>query len=212
MSYNISDLFKRYPELIDIKQDILESFNLLKDTFERDGIMYVCGNGGSASDAEHMVGELMKSFLIPRPVSNSISQKFSSLFKEDSILCNKIQEGLRAISLNSHPSLTTAYANDVDAEMIFAQQLYVLGRKKDILVVFSTSGNSVNVVNALKVAKLKDIKTIALTGCAGGKCAELADCTIKAPSSETYVVQEFHLPVYHALCAMLEEYFYGETD
>jgi D-sedoheptulose 7-phosphate isomerase len=116
---------------------------------------------------------------------------------------------MRAISLNSHPSFATAFGNDVNFEMIFAQQLYVLGDKNDICIGFSTSGNSVNVIKALQVAKAKQIKTVAFTGSDGGECAKIADCCIKVPETETYRIQEYHLPIYHALCAMLEEYFYG---
>lgn len=211
MSYKISNLFSNYPILKSIEKSILDSYEILKLSFEKNNTLFICGNGGSASDAEHMVGELMKSFLIPRPINNKFSNKLSTLYNEEgNIFSSKLQEGLKAISLNSHPSFITAYGNDVDYEMVFAQQLYVLGGEGDVIIGFSTSGNSKNIKNALKVAKAKGIKTILFTGIDGGECADLADYSIKAPASETYRIQEYHLPIYHALCAMLEEYFYGK--
>lgn len=211
MAYDISKLFSLFPALTDTKPSIMQAFELIKQTFSDDGTIYVCGNGGSAADAEHMVGELMKGFLLPRPVDPSFNDALVSLYGEQgSTISSYLQEGMRAISLNGHPSLTTAYGNDVDFEMVFAQQLYVLGRKGDLLVGFTTSGNSGNVVKAMQVAQAKGLKTIAFTGAAGGKCAEFADCCIRVPETETYRVQECHLPIYHALCAMLEDHFYGE--
>ena len=211
MAYNISDLFERYPQLTAVESSVLDSFHMIRDVFRNDGTLYVCGNGGSAADAEHMVGELMKGFLKPRkvaaPITESLIDKYGS--EDGGRLAENLQEGLRAVSLNGHPSLATAYGNDVDFEMIFAQQLYVLGRAGDILLGFTTSGNSVNVLNAFKVAGAMGIKTIAVTGAGGGKSADLADCIIQVPEAETYKAQELHLPVYHALCAMLEEEFYG---
>ncbi len=209
-SYSISELFDRYPELKVSEVSILNAFHLLRDAFVNDGSVFVCGNGGSAADAEHMVGELMKGFLIPRNVSSDIKLNLTEQYGEEGgILADNLQDGLRAISLNGHPSLATAYGNDVNFEMIFAQQLYVLGRVGDVLVGFSTSGNSTNVLNTFKIAKGLGIKTIAMTGGDGGASSSIVDCCIKVPEKETYKIQELHLPVYHALCAMLEEEFYG---
>jgi len=211
MSYTISKLFIEFPKLKTIENQIIDCYEILKTTFQEQNTLFVCGNGGSASDAEHMVGELMKSFLIPRPINSEFSNKLSSLYNEEgSDFSSKLQEGLRTISLNSHPSLITAYGNDVDYEMVFAQQLYVLGREGDVVIGFTTSGNSKNIIKAFKVAKAKGITTIVFTGTDGGECSEIVDCCIKAPEKETYRIQEYHLPIYHALCAMLEEYFYGK--
>jgi D-sedoheptulose 7-phosphate isomerase len=214
MSYNISKLFELFPALLCAEKSINQAFELIKNTFINDGAMFVCGNGGSAADAEHMVGELMKSFLIPRPVDQTFKDTMVDLYGEQgNTITSSLQEGMRAISLNGHPSLTTAFGNDVDYSMVFAQQLYVMGRANDLLVGFTTSGNSENVISTLKVAKAKKIKTIVFTGAEGGESAKFADCCIKVPETETYRVQEYHLPVYHALCAMLEEHFYGKkTD
>jgi len=210
MSYNVSKLFSLFPALSCVEESINQAFEIIKDTFTSDGTMFVCGNGGSAADAEHMVGELMKGFLLPRPVNQAFKNTILGLYGEEvSTITSSLQEGMRAISLNGHPSLTTAFGNDVDYSMVFAQQLYVLGRENDLLVGFTTSGNSGNVISALKVAKAKNIKTIVFTGQDGGESVKLADCCIKAPETETYRVQEYHLPIYHALCAMLEEHFYG---
>lgn len=211
MPYDIAKLFSLFPALTDTKPSIMQAFELIKQTFSQDNTILICGNGGSAADAEHMVGELMKGFLLPRPVDLSFTESLISLYGEEgSTISSYLQEGMRAISLNGHPSLTTAYGNDVDFEMVFAQQLYVLGREGDLLIGFTTSGNSMNIIKAMQVARAKGLKTIAFTGVTGGKCAEFADCCIKVPETETYRVQEYHLPIYHALCAMLEDYFYGE--
>ena len=209
-SYSIADLFERFPELKVSEESIWEAFYLLKGLFSNNGTLFTCGNGGSAADAEHMVGELMKGFLLPRRVPADIQLNLTKEYGDaGGFLAENLQDGLPAISLNGHPSLATAYGNDVDFEMIFAQQLYVLGRGGDVLIGFSTSGNSQNVLNAFKVARVLGIKTIAFTGGSGGASASLVDCCINVPEEETYKIQELHLPVYHALCAMLEEEFYG---
>lgn len=210
MSYDISSLFKRYTELLAVKNDISLAFNILVHAFENNGVLYTCGNGGSAADAEHMVTELMKGFLLPRKLNSEFKIKLISMHGETGKkIADSLQEGIRAVSLVGHPSLSTAFSNDVSPELVFAQQLYVLGRKNDVLIGFSTSGNSVNVVRTLQVALAIGMKTIIFTGATGGQCAGIADCSIKVPAEDTYKIQEYHLPVYHALCAMLEEYFYG---
>ena len=207
----LDDLFVRYSDLCFLHDDLLNSFKILKDCFTAGNTLFVCGNGGSASDSEHIVGELMKGFILSRRISdeklkNNLMQKFGN---EGEFIVNKLQNGLRAISLLSHPSLISAYSNDVSAEMIFAQQLHVLSRPGDVLMAITTSGNSLNVLRAVQLASAMGIKTILLTGSGGGKCAELADCSIKVPATETYKIQEYHLPIYHTLCLMLEDYFYG---
>ncbi len=202
-------LFERYPDLSIIEDNILDAFKLLKKTYESDNTLFLCGNGGSAADAEHIVGELMKNFTLEREIDEKTKKSiFDEYGYNGSVLANRLQKGLRAISLTSHISLSTAFSNDVDSELVFAQQLFVLGRKQDVLLAISTSGNSLNVIRAMEIAKIQGLKTIALTGRAGGKCAELADCLINVPANETYKVQEYHLPIYHTLCLMLEANFF----
>ena len=190
------DLFERYPKLNICKNDIENALALMLDTYKKGGKILVCGNGGSASDADHIVGELMKGFLKDRKVTDErIPQE----------LREKLQGALPAISLCAHTSLMTATMNDNDADMIFAQQVYGYANENDLLIALSTSGNSKNVVNAVKVAKALGVKVIALTGETGGVLKGLADITICAPSTETYKIQEYHLPIYHYLCAKVEE-------
>lgn len=170
----------------------------------------VCGNGGSSADSEHIVGELMKGFILKRQVLQSDLDKLNSLYPDDgSFLAANLQRALPALSLSSHTALTSAFVNDICPNMVFAQQVFGLGRTGDALLGISTSGNSANVLNAMKVAKLMCIKTIGLTGGDGGILASLSDVAIIAPAVETYRVQEYHLPIYHALCAMLENEFFG---
>ena len=189
------DLFERYPQLNICKNDIENALSLMIDTYKKGGKILVCGNGGSSADADHIVGELMKGFLKSRKVTDErIPQE----------LREKLQGALPAISLSAHTSLMTATINDNDADMVFAQQVYGYAKDNDLLIAISTSGNSKNVVNAVKVAKSLGIKTIALTGETGGELKQLADVTICAPSTETYKIQEYHLPIYHYLCASVE--------
>jgi D-sedoheptulose 7-phosphate isomerase len=211
MSYHVSDLYKRYPELKKIEYSISEAFSILKSSIEKDGTVFVCGNGGSAADAEHIVGELMKGFLLKREKDKLFTGSAASVLGEEEgkRISSLLQSGIKSISLNAHLAFSTAYINDVCSEMVYAQQLHVLGRKGDVFIGISSSGNASNVLNTLKVAKISGIKSILLTGRSGGKCAGSADLCIKVPSDETYKIQEYHLPIYHALCAMLEEYFYG---
>ena len=169
------------------------------DTYKKGGKILVCGNGGSSADADHIVGELMKGFLKSRKVTDErIPQE----------LREKLQGALPAISLSAHTSLMTATINDNDADMVFAQQVYGYAKDNDLLIAISTSGNSKNVVNAVKVAKSLGVKTIALTGETGGELKQFADVTICAPSTETYKIQEYHLPIYHYLCTKVEEEFF----
>ena len=194
------DLFERCPKLNICKNDIENAFAIIVDTYKKGGKILVCGNGGSASDADHIVGELMKGFLKDRKVTDErIPQE----------LREKLQGALPAISLSAHASLMTATINDNDADMVFAQQVYGYAKTDDLLIAISTSGNSKNVVNAVKVAKALGVKAIALTGETGGVLKGLADITICAPSTETYKIQEYHLPIYHYLCAKVEEEFFG---
>jgi len=195
----MKELIERYPQLNICKKDIENALSLMIDTYKKGGKILVCGNGGSSADADHIVGELMKGFLKTRKVTDErIPQE----------LREKLQGALPAISLSAHASLMTATINDNDADMVFAQQVYGYAKDNDLLIAISTSGNSKNVVNAVKVAKSLGIKTIALTGETGGELKQFADVTICAPSTETYKIQEYHLPIYHYLCAKVEEEFF----
>jgi len=210
MSYDIKILYERYPKLEDIANDISQALAMIRDCIRCEGTIFICGNGGSAADSEHIVGELMKSFLRKRPVQQSFREKLENLFGEEGSWCAaRLQSGIKAVSLVGPPSLTTAFSNDVSPEMVFAQQLFVLAQPEDLLLGISTSGNSVNVVKAMQIAKAMDITRIAMTGSHGGSCGELADCCIQVPAEDTYRIQEYHMPIYHALCAALEEEFYG---
>ena len=194
------NLYERYPQLNICEKDIENALLLMVDTYKKGGKILACGNGGSAADADHIVGELMKGFLKARKVTDErIPQE----------LREKLQGAIPAISLSAHASLMTATINDNDADMVFAQQVYGFAKTDDLLIAISTSGNSKNVVNAVKVAKALGVKVIALTGETGGVLNGLADITICAPSTETYKIQEYHLPIYHYLCAKVEEEFFG---
>ena len=206
----LKSLFIRYPVLRNTENSILQAYNMLNQAFRLKKTLFLCGNGGSAADAEHMAGELLKGFLLPRKLNSDIKKILEEKYGDDGIqLADKLQEGFRTITLNSHPSFLTAYSNDVDYDAVFAQQIYVLGNKGDILIGFTTSGNSPNILNAFKVAAAAGITTIAMTGLTGSKAADIANCCIQVPEKETYKIQELHLPIYHALCAALEDEFYG---
>ena len=166
---------------------------------------------GSASDADHISGELLKGFLLKREISDKIKEDLKANFGEEgNFIGERLQNGLKAISLTGHPALSTAFANDVDSSLIFAQQLYALGSSGDVVIGLSTSGNADNVLKCFQVAKVKGIKTILLGGKDGGKCGKIADVSIIVPENETYMIQELHLPIYHTLCIMIEDYFYGQ--
>lgn len=177
--------------------------------YERDGKLLVCGNGGSAADADHIVGEMMKGFCLPRRLSDTDKAKLSSVAGEDAdLLGTKLQYGLAALSLVSHSALITATANDQDGQLIFAQQVWGLGQTDDILLAISTSGNSQNVLLAAKTARAKNMLVIGLTGATGGKLAGLCDITISVPSDNVAQIQEMHLPIYHHICASVEAHFF----
>lgn len=202
-------LFNLIPALKVCSSSILESYNILKNCYIKGGKLLICGNGGSASDSEHIVGELMKSFLLSRKLDEETIQKFKkSCPNAWKYLTVNLQGALPAISLVTHSSLSTAFSNDVDAEMVFAQQVYGYAKNEDVLLGLSTSGNSKNILNAIMVAKVLGLKTIGMTGQSGGRMKGLCDVTIQVPATETYIVQEYHLPVYHCLCAMLEACFF----
>ena len=206
----LDELITRYPVLESSKGDIAAAYELIKASYDKGGKLLIAGNGGSASDSEHIVGELMKGFTRRRPMGEDFKLKLMQADSElGSELGAKLQGALPAIALTGHNALSTAYANDVDGSFTFAQQLYGYGSEGDVFLGISTSGNSRNILAAAAVAKAKGIKTIGLTGGTGGKLKEAADCAIVVPVSETYKIQELHLPVYHALCRMLEETYFA---
>lgn len=206
----IEQLVKRYPELSVCIEKIMQAYAILENTCLNFGTVFTCGNGGSQSDADHIVGELSKGFLLKRPVPPEVVFQMSANLGEDATgLCSALQMGLRAVNLSSQPALSTAYANDVDPKMCLAQTLFVMGKKGDSVIGLSTSGNAENIMNAFKVAGGLGVKRILLTGNGHGRCEKYADCVINVPECETYKVQELHLPIYHAVCIMLEDRFYG---
>lgn len=201
----IEDLFNNYKELNIVRKEIFEAFNLLKGTFSNGNKLLCCGNGGSAADCDHIVGELMKGFCLPRIINNDLKNKIN-----DNDLSDSLQYGLPAISLVAHSALFTAFCNDQNADNVFAQQVLGYGKENDLLMCLSTSGNSINCVNATKVAKALNMKIISLTGMKDSKLSEISDVCIRVPKIQTYQVQELHLPIYHALCLALENEFFGE--
>lgn len=204
-------LFIRYPVLEGCKRSIYKAFELLKETVLRQNILYLAGNGGSAADSEHIVGELMKSFMAKRPIDEKLADKLKSLYGEEGEkLSLDLEGGFRALSLPSLISLSTAIINDVNSDVMFAQMLNSIGVEGDVFWGISTSGNSKNIVNAAMFAKAKGLKVMALVGQKECRLDALCDVIIHVPETETYKVQELHLPVYHALCAMLESEFYGK--
>jgi D-sedoheptulose 7-phosphate isomerase len=208
MNY-LEELLTRYPVLTSVKDEIKEAYEILENCYENGGKLLIAGNGGSCADAEHIVGELMKGFVKSRAVSTEFAQKLS---EADPVrgkeLADKLQGGLPAIALTGHPGLSTAYLNDVDGSLIYAQQTYGYGKEGDVLLGISTSGNSKNIMYAMTAARALNMKTIGLTGRDGGQLKETADVSIVVPEKETFKIQELHLPVYHALCLMLEERFF----
>jgi len=205
------ELFERYPRLVSCKVEFEKAFLLLQECYKSGRKLLIAGNGGSAADSEHIVSELMKSFLFNRRIDSEFEKKLASDFGKDGIgLATKLEGALTAIPLTSMSVLTSAITNDVDATVSFAQQLYGYGSKDDVFMGISTSGNSVNIIYALMTAKAKGLKTVVLTGGDGGKCRELADVAICVPESETFKIQELHVPIYHALCSMLEAEFFEE--
>lgn len=202
----LQQLLKRYSKLNHLELAIAGAVGSIVECYRNGGKVLVCGNGGSSADAGHIVGELMKSFETKRPLKPEIQQKLKSQFGErGSLLSEKLQQGLPAISLSEHTSLITAISNDLGGDFIFAQQVAGYGNSGDVLLALSTSGNAQNVLDALMVAKVKGLKTIGMTGETGGQMKEFCDVLINVPETRTAYVQELHLPVYHALCMMVEK-------
>lgn len=209
MQNAISSLIEKYADLKPAQNAIETAYTLLESSFTRGGKLLVCGNGGSASDSDHIVGELMKGFTKSRSVKNSFRNQLSERFGDEGETIGTLLQGaLPAISLSAHGALVSAIGNDTDASMIYAQQVYGYGRQGDVLLAVSTSGNSKNVVRAVAVAKALELKTIGLTGAKGGELLQLCDVSICVPYHSTADVQERHLPIYHALCIALEEAFF----
>lgn len=204
------DIFlKKHNDLQVCQEEIEHAYQLLCECYSSGGKMLIAGNGGSSSDAEHIVGELMKGFLLKRELKEEERNSLVALDETNGkYLETHLQGALPAISLSSHSSLTTAISNDVNGDMIFAQQIQGYGRKGDVFLAISTSGNSRNVVLAAIVAKAKGMKVIGLTGAGGGELFQKADVCIKVPSQETYEIQEYHIAIYHFLCLMLEKKFF----
>ena len=202
-------LLKRYPALTEISDDIEKAVELLTDMYKNGGKLLCCGNGGSASDSEHIVGELMKCFKIKRPIKKELADALAEYGDDGAELAATLEAALPAISLCGHSALSTAYGDDRNAYMVFAQQVNGFGTEGDTLLALTTSGNSKNCLYAAMVAKSKGMKVIGITGAKGGKLSELADICIKVPETETYLVQELTLPVYHYICAKLEEIFFA---
>ena len=207
INFKFNNLFHRFPSLEVCKEDIWQAFLLLKETFMQSGKLLVCGNGGSASDSDHIVGELMKGFKLDRKIPDDIREKIKSMNDGDYI-SDKLQGGLPAISLVSQTALTSAIGNDIATDMVFAQQVYAYAKPNDCFCGISTSGNAKNVLYAAQVAKAMDMKVIALTGQTGGALQDICDIVIKAPSLITFEIQEYHLPIYHQICMMIEDEFF----
>lgn len=209
----INLLIERYPSLDCIKEDIKKAYIVLEESIKNGGKILIAGNGGSAADAEHIVGELMKSFKKERKLSKKEKDNLIAANHElGSVLAENLQGTIPAIALDGHFALTTAYMNDCEPLLCFAQQVNGYGNKNDVFIGISTSGNSKNVLYAATVAKAKGLKVIGLTGERDSKLANMSDVCIKAPQTETYMIQENHLPIYHCLCLMLEERFFGGKD
>lgn len=214
----LEDLIERYPGLAVCKEDIWLTYEAWIACFDRKGKLMICGNGGSEADSQHIVGELMKEFCLKRPKDGEFAEKLKNMFPEDN-LSENLQTPLSAIALGSSQVLTSAYSNDVEPKMIFAQEVFGYGRKNDILLALSTSGISDNVLNAVKVAKAMGLTTIGICGSGTGKnrygkacLKEICDICIKIPERETYLVQEATLPVYHALCRMIEIHYWNREE
>jgi D-sedoheptulose 7-phosphate isomerase len=209
----LDECLTSYPALEQCRDDIVAAFELLTACFKKNGKVLACGNGGSAADADHIVGEMMNKFSIKRPLARQDTEKIKSSpipLNDKQFLLSHLQRQLPAISLSAHSPLVTAIANDDDAEMIFGQQVFGYGREGDILIALTTSGNSKNIIRAVCVAKIFGIKVICLTGKSGGRVKDLGcDVLVRVPEEVTYKIQQLHQPVYHCLCGMVEGEIFG---
>lgn len=207
----VDGLISRIPELAVCRDDIMEAYFAVKESFDDGGKLLVFGNGGSCADAEHITGELMKGFVRKRRITGALRDAIAAIPSGDGEkMLSKLELGFPVIPLTSHTGLISAYANDEDAELIYAQQVLGYGRPEDTVLGITTSGNSRNVCLGLELAKAMGLKTLLLTGKDGGTAKKIADISIVVPSNETYRIQEYHLPVYHALCRMLEDTYFTE--
>lgn len=206
---HIDLLIERYPVLEKCKQEIIDAYLLMEDCYKKGGKILVAGNGGSASDSEHIVGELMKAFKLPRVLDNEFKEKLISEDEElGKVLAENLQGALPAIALDGHIALSTAYMNDCEPLLCFAQQVNGYGKPEDVFLGITTSGNSKNILYAATTAHAKGLKVIGFTGDNESKLSEIADVCVRAPQTETYMVQELHLPIYHCWCLMLEDRFF----
>lgn len=199
---HLDHLVRRAPALSECRGDVEKAFHLLRGCFRAKGKLLLCGNGGSAADADHIAGELLKGFCCKRPLT---PEEKAGLSPE---LAEKLQRAFPVIPLSGFPALSSAFANDVAPELTFAQLVWALGSPDDILIGISTSGNARNVCAAVEAARARGLVTIALTGQGGGKLSPLCDLSIRVPAKETYLIQEYHMPIYHCLCLMLEDEFF----
>lgn len=207
---NITSLIARYPTLETVENQIISAYQILEESYKKGGKLLVAGNGGSAADAEHIVGELMKGFKLSRKPRADFAEKLvQENIELGTVLAENLQGALPAIALDGHPALSTAYMNDCEPLLCFAQQVNGYGRDGDVFLGISTSGNSKNILYAATTAHAKGMKVIGLTGAKNSKLEQMSDVCIKVPQTETYMIQELHLPVYHCLCLMLEDEFFG---
>lgn len=209
VSKYLEELIRRYPVLEPVKGDILGTYEILENCYRQGGKVLIAGNGGSCADAEHMVGELMKGFVKRRELALVLQERLRQVDDvKGGELAEQLQGVLPAIALTGHASLSTAFSNDVNGEMVFAQQVCGYGKEGDVLIGISTSGQAKNIEYACIMAQAKGMKVIGFTGRDGGRLKDLANASIVVPEMETYKIQELHLPIYHALCLMLEERFF----
>lgn len=205
----IAQLIERYPVLASVENEIRTAYQVLERAYTNHKKLLVGGNGGSCADAEHIVGELMKGFVKKREIPKTMQERLLGLDQElGKQLANGLQSSLRAIAITGHAGLSTAFANDVDPEMAYAQQVNGYGDEGDVLLAISTSGNSKNLIYAALTARAKDMPVVLLSGKDGGKLRAIADVSIVVPNQKTYQIQELHLPIYHALCLQLEDKFF----
>ena len=205
----LNEMIRRYPALEGCKDDIREAYKAVINCYSNQGKLLLCGNGGSCADADHIVGELMKNFERERPIDNNLKESLKSISGErGAFIAGSLQHALPAISLNAHSALYSAISNDMNANLVFAQQIAGYGQQKDVLIAMSTSGNSQNIIDAAITAKAKGLTVIGLTGQNGGKMKQYCDITICVPSDSTPEVQEFHQPIYHTICRIVENRFF----
>lgn len=205
----MKELFERYPQLEVCKESLEKALSLMLETYQKGGKILLCGNGGSCADCDHIVGELMKGFLSMRPATKEMKEKFINECDDGEYIINNLQRGIPAISLPAQSAVLSAFINDVQPDLMYAQLVYGYAKENDLVIGLSTSGNSKNVVNAIKTAKTLGVNTVSLTGAKDSKLSEISTCTIKVPETETFKIQELHLPVYHWLCAEIERLLFG---